>query len=223
MPPLVIVPIVEGHGEVAAVPILLRRWLEHRRFHKNVAVDVKGPVRASGKGALTASHSDGELGVGHYIGLALLRRPDIIVVILDADDDCPKSQGAHLLARARGAVPADFPVGVVLANRMYEAWFLAALSFKSFRDGVKSLGHTPTPSRDPTLVDVETVANPKAKIAEWLGVASYEPTVHQSALSRVLPFTTGMRRKSRSFRKLLEELESLLARARRRPPSSPRK
>ena len=31
----VIVPIVEGHGEVQAVPILIQRWLQHRRFHLN--------------------------------------------------------------------------------------------------------------------------------------------------------------------------------------------
>ncbi|MGB0067845.1 MAG: hypothetical protein WBQ11_07350 [Isosphaeraceae bacterium] len=31
----VIVPIVEGHGEVQAVPILIQRWLQHRRLHLN--------------------------------------------------------------------------------------------------------------------------------------------------------------------------------------------
>ena len=45
----VIVPIVEGHGEVAAVPILLERWLHFRRYF-NVQVDVAGPVRAGGTG-----------------------------------------------------------------------------------------------------------------------------------------------------------------------------
>ena len=34
----VIVPIVEGHGEVQAVPILIQRWLQHRRFHLNFSL-----------------------------------------------------------------------------------------------------------------------------------------------------------------------------------------
>ena len=40
----VIVPIVEGHGEVDAVPTLLQRWLRFRRY-RNVEVHVDGPVR----------------------------------------------------------------------------------------------------------------------------------------------------------------------------------
>ena len=52
----VIVPIVEGHGEVGAVPVLLNRWLRHRNFHRYFEVHVAGPVRASGKGALKVEH-----------------------------------------------------------------------------------------------------------------------------------------------------------------------
>jgi len=107
----VIVPIVEGHGEVQAVPILIQRWLQHRRFHLNFSLDVKGPVRFSGKGALKVAHNaDDELGVEHYIGYALLRRPDAIIVVLDADDDAPASLGPVLLHRARASVPSDFPI-----------------------------------------------------------------------------------------------------------------
>lgn len=119
MPRYVVVPIVEGYGEVQAVPVLIRRWLEFRRY-RNVEVHVDGPVRASGRGAVTASARPGR-GVEHYVRLAHLRRPDVILVLLDADDDCPKELGAELLARARNVLPAGYPVGVVLPIKSHSA------------------------------------------------------------------------------------------------------
>lgn len=75
MPRYVIVPIVEGFGEVLAVPVLIERWLRHRNYHKNVVVDIKGPVRASGAGALKVPHDEAsELGIEHYVELAYLQR-----------------------------------------------------------------------------------------------------------------------------------------------------
>ncbi|MGN9894906.1 hypothetical protein [Micromonospora sp. L31] len=44
---------------------------------------------------------------------------------LDADDHCPADLGPRLLHRAQAARP-DVKVCVVLANREFEAWFLAA-------------------------------------------------------------------------------------------------
>jgi hypothetical protein len=113
----VVVPIVEGHGEVTSVPILLRRWLSFRHY-RNVEVHVEGPVRAAGVGALTVAHdSEHELGVEHYVEIALLRQPDVILVLLDADKKCPKTVAPELLARARTYVPSDYPIGVVIAKR----------------------------------------------------------------------------------------------------------
>jgi hypothetical protein len=48
-----------------------------------------------------------------------------VLVLLDADDDCPAEYGPALLARAKAARP-DKQVAVVLAMREFEAWFLAA-------------------------------------------------------------------------------------------------
>jgi hypothetical protein len=47
------------------------------------------------------------------------------LVLLDADDDCPAELGPKIQDRARQVVP-HRSVSVVLANREYEAWFLAA-------------------------------------------------------------------------------------------------
>jgi hypothetical protein len=213
----VIVPIVEGHGEVAAVPILIRRWLRHRNYHLFFDVDLAGPVRASGKGALRVPHNEAdELGVEHYLEIALLRRPDIILVILDADEDCPRSLGPALLARARRLVPPDYPIGVVIARREFEAWFLAAFPGSRFRDGLSAQGFILTRRSLPRGTEVEAIADCKAYVARLIGLKKYEPTIHQPKLTKLLPFTAEMTRRSRSFRKLLKELGALLAQARRR-------
>jgi hypothetical protein len=46
-----------------------------------------------------------------------------VLILLDADDDCPAELSPALLARAR-AERSDVPVSVVLANKEFEAWFV---------------------------------------------------------------------------------------------------
>lgn len=213
----VIVPIVEGRGEVDAVPILLRAWLRFRRS-RNVEVHSDGPIYAHGKGNIAAAY-DSILGRGveHYVRLALLRQPqaDIILILLDADEDCPRSLADALLARVRIMVPADFPIGVVVANKEYEAWFLAAFASAKFRRALEEQGLRPRRHSLPRGMDVEAIADCKTRI-ETLVDFKYKPTKHQPALTRILPFTSGMTRRSRSFRKLLKELHELMMKARRR-------
>ena len=60
----------------------------------NVQVHEAGPVRAAGRGAITVAHdAKSELGIEYYIGKALLRQPqpDAILILLDADEDCPRN------------------------------------------------------------------------------------------------------------------------------------
>jgi hypothetical protein len=64
-----------------------------------------------------------------------------VLVLIDADDDCPAHLGPALLARAREA-RSDVPVSVVLANREFEAWFLAAAPSLAGNCG---LGHVDPP------------------------------------------------------------------------------
>ena len=50
-----------------------------------------------------------------------------LVVVFDADrDDCPAELGPHLLRRLANRFP-NRPVSVSLANREFEAWFIASL------------------------------------------------------------------------------------------------
>ena len=107
-------------------------------------------VRAPGCGALKRAHNnERELGVEHYIQLALASDPSGILVILDADAECLERDrvgggklGPDLLRRAR-SVARGVPVEVVIANREFEVWFLAdvrTLRSKGFFASTKRAG-----------------------------------------------------------------------------------
>jgi hypothetical protein len=122
MTPL-IVPIVEGQGEVEAVPILLRRVLHSQTAY---SVDVRRPIRVKRNQVV----KPGEL--ERAIELAALQ-PNCraILILLDADDDCPAVLGPELLLRAQAARP-DVPCSVVLAKSEFEAWFVGSFTTGHF-------------------------------------------------------------------------------------------
>ena len=117
--------IVEGQGEVKALPILLHR-IAQVELPGRVLV-VPEPVRI-GRGALIRSE-DSELERTLDLVARKMRshRPDGVglLLLLDSDDDVPCELGPQLLERAR-RVRGDLPLSVVCACREYEAWFLAA-------------------------------------------------------------------------------------------------
>lgn len=215
MPRYSVVPVVEGYGEVGAVPVLIRRWLEFRRY-RNVDVHIAGPVRAPGRGALTASHDPTRRrGIEHFVRIAVQSGSDAILVLLDADEDCPRELGSALLDRARAVLPEGLPVAVVVANREYEAWFLVALRSSAFRKGLVDAGLCAT-SPTARVEDAESIADCKKVVAETILGTAYRETVHQQRLTQLLPFSKVVATHSRSFRKLLKELDALLQAARAR-------
>jgi hypothetical protein len=218
MPRYTIVPIVEGEGEFEAVPVLIDNWLRFREFYN---FKTSEPIRASGKGSLTVRHDkQSGLGVEQYIKYALIKNASVILILLDADKECPAKRGPELLARARAVVANGFPVGVVVAKPEFEAWFLAALGLPAFRRKRLIIeNQVLTPKSLPLGFDVEGGSGCKGDIADWLGMKFYDPKVHQKDLTAHIPFTPAMLRRSRSFRKLLKELETLTAAARSRARS----
>lgn len=208
-----LIPIVEGHGEVLAVPVLIRRWLRHRNF---LNFDVPQlAIRASGCGALKVPHdSDNELGVEHYIEIALWGNPDAILVILDSDKEClsrgqANGLGQELLQRAE-AVAQDVPVAVVVANREFEVWFIAAT------ERLRALGEFVSTARYDQQLQIETFASCKGRMQSLMIGQSYSPSVDQARLSAKIPLTPKMSLRSRSFKKLAKDLERLCHDARRR-------
>jgi len=213
-PKLRILAIVEGHGEQTAVPALLRRWFQHRRFRNFETPDLA--IRASGSGALKCSHdADDELGIEYYVEMAARERPDGILVMLDADDECLERArtpsrpglGPELLQRAR-AVARHIPIEVVVANREYEVWFLASLA------SLRRAAHVPRGSRLPTpLSEIETIRDCKKRMTHLLG-RPYEETTDQASFTEALSFAPAMEERSRSYRKLIKALNALTRAAR---------
>jgi hypothetical protein len=189
----VILPIVEGHGEVTSVPILIRRIVS--RYAPDLYVDVGRPIRDSRSGLVKAG------GVERTVELAArqTRPTDGILILLDADDDCPRKLAEALAGRARAARP-DRAMAVVIANREYEAWFLAAA--QSLR-GKRGLANDMQAPPDP-----ESIRDAKGWLAHQATQGlSYRPTIDQPALTNI--FDLEQAYSARSFRKLVKEIIAL--------------
>jgi hypothetical protein len=208
-----IVPIVEGFGEERAVPLLVRRWLRFRNFHGQFDV-LDRAINAKGSGRLKAAFDpQRHVGIEHYIHAALGNHPDAILVLLDADDECVRrgrgrGLGPELLARAREAA-AQVPVAVVVANREYEAWFLASLQ------AMRRTGLLPEAGGRPDPAAPEGISDCKGAVAALMG-HRYEETVHQLQLTAGISFKKGSRSQCPSLAKLVRDLERLTREARSR-------
>ena len=112
--------IVEGDGEKRAAP---RCWRESRASSAPSCNSGFPNPFVVGRNKLV---KPGELERTIELVVRRLPAPRGIFILIDADDDCPAILDPQLLARAKQARP-DVPAGVVLANREYEAWFLAAI------------------------------------------------------------------------------------------------
>jgi len=190
--------IVEGHGEEAAIPILVRRiaaWLDPM-----LRVDVLPPHRVA-RGKL-----DKENEVRRAVE-ALARKAGQgapILIVLDADDAAACVLGPRLLRWASSA-RGDREIGVVVAVREFEAWFLAAARSLS---GLRGL-----PDRLEAVPDAERHHNPKA----WLGTKmpdGYTESLDQPALTTAMDLEEA--RCADSFDKLVRDLGRLLGRT---PPA----
>jgi hypothetical protein len=193
-----IATVVEGHGEVAALPVLLRRIAAE--VAPEMWLRLPRPYRV-GRGTLIR---DGGLETAVTAVTEQTDPSTALLVLIDADDDCPATMGPALLARVRAARP-DRLAAVVLANREFEAWFLAAAPSLC---GQRGLSHRLEPP-----VDVEKPRDCKG----WLSAnrtdrRTYKPSSDQAALAAL--FNLGMARKnSPSFDKLWRAVEHLLTEA----------
>jgi hypothetical protein len=198
--PFCIVPIVEGQGEVRAVPELFRRIIAE--LDLGVPIEVRPPVRQSRDKLL---NSEGELQRALGLAANAMGQKGAILILLDSDDECPAAAGPNLLARAR-ASRADLPIAVVLAHREFEAWFLASAS--SIK-GVRGLRDEIENHQDP-----ESVRGCKEWLETWMPSAlRYSPTADQAALAATFDMTVA-RQNAPSFDKLWREFEAICQHAR---------
>lgn len=167
-------PVVEGHGDVLALPVLLRRLVEEARTW---SVGVGRPIRRPRNKLVRES------GVEQAVRLAIEQRDcGGVLVLLDGNSDCPAALGPTVQAWAAAAAGV-IPCHVVLAQREYEAWFLAAIeSLRGFR-GVRTDAE---PHADP-----ETPRGAKAQLeARMQPGAVYLETADQPAFSAKISLPT---------------------------------
>ena len=201
---LIVAPIVEGHGEVPAVPLLLRRiWYE---LLQGQYIEVLNPIRQP-RNRLATNKDDALV---KAVGLAAgkLRAsatgdPQLILILLDADKDPPCQLGPQLLRQATAA-QSDVDVACVIANVEYESWFVAAAN---------SLAqYLELPADHPIPIDPEGKRCGKGWI-KWRFRGTYSEPVDQPKLTAAMDLAV-CRRRSTSFDKLCREMEAAFDRAR---------
>lgn len=188
----VLIPVVEGYGEVEAVPVLLRRLLRAARIFD---LDIGVPHRRS------RSELAQEDRLRRIVEVAR-REPGCrgILVLLDADDDCPRMLRDKIepwvIDAARGV-----PCGVVVPNREFEAWFLASLESLRGQRGISEAAVSePSP---------EAPRNPKKALERWMATRAYKERTDQMMLAERFDLAQAYRR-SRSFRRLIKVFGEIL-------------
>ncbi|HYW08057.1 MAG TPA: hypothetical protein VE913_13935 [Longimicrobium sp.] len=196
--------IVEGYGEIDAVEALLARlWAD--LGHGYI------PWRAvRGKNLLQRE------GVEKYAEVAR-RRPRCAALLLlrDADDDCPKQTGPLTAGWLRD-LGLPFPGAVTLFRREYETMFLPCLPDMAGRP-LRSAAGIELPgirAGAEYLDDYETPRDAKGVVSTFFtGNRSYKPTVHQLPLTRMLNFARLRESELPSFGTLERSLVFLAANA----------
>ena len=129
---LYIAPIVEGHTEQNCLGRLLHRiWLE--LLANPERLQVLAPSRPKRDAIVHRSdEAFAEIVQDAFALLAGRVRKDssgrgMVLVLLDADDDCPMELAPRLLGSARKA-RSDADIACVIAKRMFENWIVAGAS-----------------------------------------------------------------------------------------------
>lgn len=187
--------VVEGHGDVEAAPILVRR-IAHC-ICEDLVIAIPKPVRCA---RTKIAHDHTELVRAVTLAHAKAKRGPVLV-ILDADDDCPAQMSERFFEILRNSLP-HVEVAVVFAKREYEAWFIAA--FTSLEKHCDIRPGTVIPPED-----AEAIRGAK----EWLSKhlkRRYRETIDQPAFTRIFNLDEA-RERSPSFKKLWRDIEKILS------------
>lgn len=186
----VLVTLVEGQSEERAIGVLLRRLM--------IEVPVVQPARPF-RIKRNKIVRPGEL--ERSMLQAVRSRPEAssILVLLDADQDCPAELGSALLARAEADT--DLPVGVVCPKCEIEAWILAGIESVRGVRGVRLDAAAPD--------DVETIGDAKGALTNYMdGDRGYVATDDMPAFFAQLD-TDLARGRSPSLDKFMRDIERL--------------
>jgi hypothetical protein len=160
--------VIEGQGEVEALPLLVRRICYE--LCGIFELQTARPVRIQRSKLVRP----GELERAIRLALVTNHAHGPVLVVLDADEDCPATLGPSLKSRSLTVTQAH-GVSIVIPKYEFETWFLAAAPSLSGRRGLRAGLQPP--------LDPENIRGAK----EWLSrnmVAGrrYSPSVDQAAL-----------------------------------------
>ncbi|HEX2722614.1 MAG TPA: DUF4276 family protein [Gemmatimonadaceae bacterium] len=171
--------IVEGEGEVAALPVLVRRTAEA----EGRTIHALRPHRRSRSSLVLRDELKNSIEALHRI-----EHPGAVLVVIDADSDCAKELGPELATRAQRS---DLPTAVVIAEVEFETWFLYAAESLRGANALKSDALAPENPLE--------IASAKDWLTRHMHVAPYSPTRHQAAFTARIDLAAA--RRSRSFAK----------------------
>ena len=189
--------IVEGQGDVKAVPLLIRRIASEH--YPKMVVDIPRPIRVHRNQVVQPDELEQEV----ELAARRIGGQGAIFIILDSDDDCPAELGPALLRRASQA-RSDLPIAVVIAKSEFEAWFLAAAESLRGQRGLKDNIHPPS--------DPEAIRNAKGWLSDRMeNTRRYRETRDQPALTALFDLKQALQTDSfdkcyRDIVRLLDEL-----------------
>ena len=120
--------VVEGKGEIDAVPLLVRRICND--ILGMYAVRTTRPVEITKSRLVRAGELERAIRLAQRIALGP------VLVILDADEDCPAILGPELKSRSIAIIPPQ-NVSVVIPKCEFETWFIAAAQSLSGKRGLR--------------------------------------------------------------------------------------
>jgi hypothetical protein len=187
-----ILPIVEGHSEVGSLPVLLRRILNQRHIYED-RIAVGRPIRVQRYSVV----KEGKL--ERAVELAVLKGCDAILVVLDANSDCPAELGPELLERAQQVRP-DILAWVVIAKAEFESWFIGSIESLRGERGITT--DAVAPERP------EEIRGAK----EWLSQRMDQPYLEvDDQPSMAAQFDLGQARaRCPSFDKFMRDIEEMI-------------
>jgi hypothetical protein len=186
--------VVEGHGEVEALPALIRRIADAVGFTGNLQINP--PIRVK-SGSFLNDRDYFRKYVALAAGKAAARNGSLLI-LLDCDDGCPAALGPALLQQAH-AVRANLDIFIALAYREFETWFITAAPSLSGRRGM------PQDLKAPH--NAEQIRDAKGWLGERMST-SYDPVVHQLEFTR--EFDLKLARNNRSFDRLYCRMQNFL-------------
>lgn len=184
-----LVCIVEGRGELKAIPNLCARIFEqHLNTFDWIVHDppIRNPRdRLVDQARKSPMRSCNREGLRRLVLLARQQKADSVLVLCDSDDDCPAKWGPD----ATQVINGHLPGGAVMALREYETWLL--------------LNYTDAQLRETGIKEPEFKRGAKEALAKL--VPGYLPTTHQLTETRKLNIAR-VRQVSDSFDKLVRIL-----------------